>query len=265
MLKQRVLTAIVMVAVFAAALFLLPGWAWGLFVAAIVWVAGGEWRRLAGLSDTAGMLLSAALAAMAVVAALWPAFIAWPLLLAVGLVFWLVWVPALMRPGAAPLAEGGKKVWLGLLVLLPAAVAMVLIRNQHGPWMLLYGMIAVWIADTAAYFVGRAIGRRKLAPRISPGKSWEGAIGGAVAVLAYALILREFEPALAQRGGVIAFAVLALCYAALSVLGDLFESLAKRQAGMKDSGTLLPGHGGVLDRVDSLTSTLPLLGLLLLL
>ncbi|MEC5396353.1 phosphatidate cytidylyltransferase [Uliginosibacterium sp. H1] len=265
MLKQRVLTAIIMVAVFAAALFLLPNWAWGVFVAAIVWVAGSEWRRLAGLSDTVGTLLSAVLTVFAVVAAVWPTLLAWQVVLAVGLAFWLLWVPALMRPGAAPLAQGSKKIWLGLLVLLPAAVAMVLIRNQHGPWMLLYGMLAVWIADTAAYFVGRAIGRRKLAPRISPGKSWEGAIGGAVAVLVYALVLRQIEPALGQRGSVLAFAVLAIGYAALSVLGDLFESLAKRQAGMKDSGTLLPGHGGVLDRVDSLTSTLPLLGLLLLL
>ncbi len=133
-----------------------------------------------------------------------------------------------------------------------------------GPVALLAAMAIVWIADIAAYFVGRAIGRRKLAPSISPGKSWEGAIGGCFAVVVAGLVAAA-APALGQAlparlvavwsplGAAIALAALV----ALSIVGDLHESLLKRQAGVKDSGTLLPGHGGVLDRIDALVPAMP--------
>jgi phosphatidate cytidylyltransferase len=115
----------------------------------------------------------------------------------------------------------------------------------------------VWIADTGAYFAGRTFGRHKLAPSISPGKTWEGVAGGAACVALYVFVLQATG---AGAAGPLAGApgwALAVTLTALSVLGDLFESLVKRQAGAKDSGTLLPGHGGVLDRIDGLTSTLP--------
>jgi len=119
-------------------------------------------------------------------------------------------------------------------------------------------LILVWIADTAAYFVGRAWGRRKLAPAISPGKTWEGAAGGLLGALAYAIICRFFIEGIAWAPYLAAAALLAM----VSIVGDLFESAAKRQAGVKDSGTILPGHGGILDRIDSATAVLPVAALL---
>jgi phosphatidate cytidylyltransferase len=135
-------------------------------------------------------------------------------------------------------------------VLVPAGLAMVSLRPAEV--LLVIGLVS--IADTAAYFAGRAWGRHKLAPAISPGKSWEGAAAGLVAGLAYAIIctavFRE-----AAWGAYVAGAALLVV---MSIFGDLFESAAKRQAAVKDSGSLLPGHGGVLDRIDSATATLPL-------
>jgi phosphatidate cytidylyltransferase len=116
----------------------------------------------------------------------------------------------------------------------------------------------VWIADTAAYFVGRAWGKRRLAPAISPGKSWEGAAGGLIGAALYAIILAFIT----QRGAWLALVATAVLLGMVSIVGDLFESAAKRQAGVKDSGNSLPGHGGILDRIDSATATLPLAALI---
>jgi phosphatidate cytidylyltransferase len=123
-------------------------------------------------------------------------------------------------------------------------------------------MAIVWLADTAAYFAGRAFGRRKLAPAISPGKTWEGVYGALAAVAVYALALVPFAQAAGYQGApapaaIAAWVVLAVALAALSVCGDLLESLLKRHAGVKDSGRLLPGHGGVLDRIDALLAAMP--------
>jgi phosphatidate cytidylyltransferase len=116
-------------------------------------------------------------------------------------------------------------------------------------------MSAIWISDTAAYFSGRAWGRRKLAPSISPGKTWEGVAGALAAVLVYALLWSNSSGSEARASLLVP---LLLLLAAMGIIGDLFESLMKRQAGVKDSGNILPGHGGILDRIDALTSTLPL-------
>jgi phosphatidate cytidylyltransferase len=124
----------------------------------------------------------------------------------------------------------------------------------------LAALILVWVADTAAYFAGRKWGRRKLAPSISPGKTWEGAWGGLAAAVAYAIICGTF---LLGTMGWPALVVAAAVLTAISIVGDLFESAAKRQAGVKDSGALLPGHGGILDRIDSATAVLPVAALLL--
>jgi phosphatidate cytidylyltransferase len=133
-----------------------------------------------------------------------------------------------------------------------------------GPIPLVSSMAVIWVADIAAYFAGRALGRHKLAPAISPGKTWEGAIGGFVAVVTIGLLcarlpgLGESFPALLVDRLTMGGATLALvAIAALSIVGDLHESLLKREAGVKDSGTLLPGHGGVLDRIDALIPTMP--------
>ena len=136
--------------------------------------------------------------------------------------------------------------------------------------LLLAAMAVVWVADIAAYFVGRAIGRRKLAPGISPGKSWEGAFGAVAFVVVYGFVVAYSWPQLglpnpSGLSGILGFAAGLVLLTAVSIVGDLFESLAKRQAGVKDSGNILPGHGGILDRIDSLTSTLPLVALTLML
>jgi phosphatidate cytidylyltransferase len=126
--------------------------------------------------------------------------------------------------------------------------------RERSPWLLLGVMALVWIADTAAYFAGRRFGRRKLAPGISPGKSWEGVAGAGIALVLYASAISAAIVGLRIPGALILAA--ALLY--FSILGDLFESWMKRLAGVKDSGTILPGHGGILDRIDALTAALPI-------
>jgi phosphatidate cytidylyltransferase len=150
-----------------------------------------------------------------------------------------------------------QQTWLGaagFAVLVPAGLAMATL----GPLQVLLVLVLVWIADTVAYFVGRAWGRRKLAPAISPAKTWEGAAGGLFGALAYAIIGGFWIQGIAWAPFLAAAALLGM----VSIVGDLFESAAKRQAGVKDSGSLLPGHGGILDRIDSATAALPLAALL---
>ncbi len=154
---------------------------------------------------------------------------------------------------------------LGWVVLIGAWVALVQLQARS-PWLVLAAMAIVWIADTAAYFSGRAFGRRKLAPQVSPGKTWEGVYGAWVAVAIYALALVPFAAAAGFRfpvtaASVASWVVFAVLLASISVVGDLFESLLKRHAGVKDSGALLPGHGGVLDRTDALLAAMPIAAL----
>lgn len=257
MLKTRIITALCLAAGLLLALFLLPSLATAMLFSAIVAVAAWEW---AGLLKTRAryrmlyaaltLILCAALMAArmpgGLLAVLWSsAFIFW--LLLVPLWFWRKW----------PLQADVLGFLVGWMLLLPSWAAMVMLQ-QRSPWLLLAAMALVWVADIAAYFAGRAWGRHKLAALISPGKTWEGVAGAVFAVEVYGLLLGAATGFLTAPGE-FAFAALALLLAtAVSILGDLFESLAKRQAGAKDSSQLLPGHGGVLDRIDSLTSTLPL-------
>ena len=159
----------------------------------------------------------------------------------------------------------------GWLVAWPTWFALVVLR-ETSPWLLLAIAALVWVADIAAYFTGKRFGRHKLAPAVSPGKTWEGVAGGMAGVVLYGAVLAgvahrwptPITPFFMPAGGLIAIvAIVAL--AAISIVGDLFESWMKRGVGLKDSSHLLPGHGGLLDRIDALTSTLPLaaLGVLL--
>lgn len=268
MLKTRVVTALVLLAVFSAALFLLPAWGWAAFALAVVAAAAHEWAALARQGGAARLAyaggITLAAAAILVVTGLGAGATHHPAatwLYVASAAFWLLgataWLRTLPQHPSAALV-----LMLGCLVLLPTCVALVALRNV-GPWILLMFMALVWIADIAAYFAGRAFGRHKLAPRVSPGKTWEGVIGAFVATTAYALLLRALAPvdlAPAVAAGVAAV-VLVWVLTGASVVGDLLESAMKRQAGLKDSGTLLPGHGGVLDRIDALTSVLPLAAL----
>ena len=172
--------------------------------------------------------------------------------------FWIFVVPLWLR-GKWALSNPMLASLVGFIVLVPTALAMMQLRTM-GPWVLLGTMAVVWVADIAAYFSGRAFGRHKLAPSISPGKTWEGAIGAVVAVLLFGFGVLTWQGA-SNPGGAMVVAAGLVLWTAISIIGDLFESLLKRQAGLKDSGTILPGHGGILDRIDSLTSTLPLVAL----
>jgi phosphatidate cytidylyltransferase len=175
--------------------------------------------------------------------------------------FWVVFVPAWMILGWHP-----RNRWImalvGWIVLIPTGLAMLDLRSVS-PWLLLGVMFVVWLADTAAYFTGRKFGKHKLAPSISPGKTWEGVVGALVFVTIYVSAI-GWGTGLIKTYLVFAAAIIiSWFWVALSVTGDLFESAIKRQAGVKDSGTLLPGHGGLLDRIDALTSTLPFVALVL--
>lgn len=178
--------------------------------------------------------------------------------------FWVAAVPLWLRR-KWQLGVGSVAAIAGCLVLIPPALALIHVRAIN-PLLLLAAMALVWVADIAAYFVGRAFGRRKLAVNISPGKTWEGALGATLFVVLYGYGVAA-SGSVKQLAGlpVTVFGLLLLALTAVSIEGDLFESLLKRQAGIKDSSRLLPGHGGVLDRIDSLTSTLPIVALAVML
>lgn len=268
MLKTRVITAVVLLFLFLSAIFCLPPLGWILSVTLVAALGAWEWGAL--LSFGAGRRIGMALGLASIcllIAYLQPASMglegplegsAWQFgrwLYLPSVVFWVALVPCWMaRKWPLP------KSWLGALpgvvVLLPTWLALVQLR-QIGAETLIAILAIAWVADIAAYFSGRRFGRRKIAPTISPGKTWEGAIGAAVAVVSYGLLLAPYLPS-ALAGHPVRLALICLGLTAVSIVGDLFESLLKRQAGLKDSSALLPGHGGVLDRIDSLTSTLPL-------
>ncbi len=256
MLRQRIATAVVLIGLCVAGLWFVPHWAWTLGVAAFFTVGAYEWARLTALGRAATVMFCTAVAASigAPVAGVPIAWMAagW----AVAGIAWAMLMPAFLARAAA---VRKASIPVGWLVLAPAGAALAWLGQW--PWQLLSLLCIVWFADTGAYFAGRAFGRYKLAPSISPGKTWEGVAGGAACVALYVFVLQACGDAVAgPLAGAPGWA-LALTLTALSVLGDLFESLVKRQAGAKDSGTLLPGHGGVLDRIDGLTSTLPVAAL----
>ena len=252
-LLRRVLTAALLLAVFVPAVLWAPAWLWALLMAAVIGMAAHEWARLSHFPVWparlyAGLLTVCALILPYALTTDWPVFQHGLILLA--LIFWLLVAPLWLLgrwQAAAPFARAA----VGAVVLLPTWAAL-LYLHERGPAVLLGVIAVVWIADTAAYFAGRHFGRHKLAPAISPGKTWEGVAGAFIALALYAAGISVLAgmPLLALLP-----MVLGLLY--LSVLGDLFESWIKRLSGMKDSGDLLPGHGGVLDRIDALTSTLP--------
>jgi phosphatidate cytidylyltransferase len=270
MLKQRVITAIILAVCLLAAMFAAPTMLWQLLVLAIAWQSGVEWARLSGLKGWVAMAYCLFIL-LAMVGLLW--FDAtmkaeWQTYLhlagyALAVLLWVFVVPAWLITGWRPQMPWFMAI-VGTLVILPTTMAMLDLR-AYNPWALLFAMSMVWIADIAAYFTGRRFGKTKLAPAISPGKTWEGVYGALVAVTIYILVcwaaglfsaFQNFFPGMIVAG---------CWWVGLAVIGDLFESAIKRQAGVKDSGTLLPGHGGLLDRIDALTSTLPFAGLALML
>lgn len=250
------------------ALVLLPFALWGIFALPTPWFAGvlgivillaaWEWAPLAGIQRTSSRWawLALVVVAMAVIGGAVDASIL-PVL-AVGVVWWLFTLGLLIRfnatghPGSALIPAKG--VPAGLVLLVPAWSGLVWLHSgEAGSWMVLLVLILTWAADIGAFFAGRAFGQHKLAVRISPGKTWEGVAGGAILALiaGYGMVLVVDLPG---PGGQY-YGLLVIMTVIFSVVGDLYESMIKRRAGVKDSGTLLPGHGGMLDRIDSLTAT----------
>ena len=264
-LATRVVTGIGLVAAVLAALFLLPPIGWGVLVLMIIALGASEWAKLIEWRGTRQSLF-VGITLLAGAALLWSAtergFSPQTVITACGVatLFWiLVGTPSVLWRWQ-PVSSLARAI-SGWIVLLGAFVAVVALQARSA-WLVLAAMAIVWIADTAAYFVGRRFGRRKLAPQISPGKTWEGAYGATIAVVLYALALLP----LAARAGydapldfkaVLLWVVFCIALTALSIIGDLHESLLKRRAGVKDSGSLLPGHGGVLDRTDALLAAMP--------
>lgn len=264
MLKQRLLTAAVLIAGIVYAVLALET-RWLAVIFAIVTVLGAyEWAQLMNLMTLPARLLYAA----GIAVLLWLCWVAIQhdamaprILVTVSGGWWLLATLWLSRPQLAseqsPLALLMKGC-AGVFTLVPSWIALLILhmQAQHGIYRLLFLLTLIWVADTAAYFTGKRWGRAKLAPHISPGKTRVGVYGALLAAAVYGFCASS---ALGVPGtGRLAFATLCIVTALFSVVGDLFESLFKRQRGVKDSGTLIPGHGGVLDRIDSLTAAAPI-------
>ncbi|MDD5058385.1 MAG: phosphatidate cytidylyltransferase [Sideroxydans sp.] len=271
-LKSRLITAAVLLVLLMAALFMLPPFAWSLLVVVMVMQGATEWSRLSVLSGLKANLYWA-LTLLIMLGLLWLDASAGSAQqtythMAVYLVsaaLWLLVVPAWLIVGWK-VGNQYLMALVGWAVLVPTGLAMIDLRETHpSPWMLLFVMCLVWVADSAAYFAGRKFGKNKLAPSISPGKTWEGVVGAVFGVSIYVTLVWTFSPEFPRMQVLPALVLTSWWWVALAVIGDLFESAIKRQAGVKDSGALLPGHGGLLDRIDALTSTLPLAALVLLL
>lgn len=259
MLKIRILTAAVLVPLMVASLWFLPPLGVGIFLGAFVLAAAWEWSALSGLQSTAArafyllavMLLAVSLTRVSPAAVATVAFLFWTWMLAE-----LVFYKDLHR---GLLASRTGRLLSGICVLVPAWLAAYHLHfiDPRRPAMLLFLFVLVWVADSAAYFAGKAFGKTKLAPTISPGKSVEGVLGGVVAVLLLAYAAGTYVWHVSGKT-LAAWLAIAVATALYSVLGDLLESKTKRIAGVKDSGTLLPGHGGVLDRIDAFTAAAPI-------
>ncbi len=258
MIRERFLTAVVLAAILLFALFALPVWVGSALFAVLLAIGAWEWAALGGLGSTSGR----------------SAYTAAALILG-----WLVWRWAGAGSGVVPLSVVDVAVWVvglvwmlrfpvaiprafsllsGLIVLPLGWLLVTELLGARGPWWVLLLFAVVAAADIGAFFSGRAFGRVRLAPAVSPGKTWEGVIGGLLAAAAVGVIAAVW-----LQWSLLSMALLAVAVGAISVIGDLTISMLKRDAGLKDSGRIFPGHGGVLDRVDSLLAALPvyLLGL----
>lgn len=261
-LAKRIVTGSILAMVVAGATLALPSSWFALVIAVFVLVGAWEWSAMAGwpsppqrLAYSAGLLLI--LFAAAALGRTQPGMVAIGL---AALLWWLVALAWVVRAqqGLAVDALDHWPVRLlgGWMILAPAWSAVVYLHGaaESGPWLVLYLVFLIAAADSGAYFVGRRLGRRRLASRVSPGKSLEGVAGGLLAVAALSVsvaLLADFaEP--------LGFVVLSVITALVSILGDLTESVVKRRAGLKDSGSIVPGHGGILDRIDSMTAAAPI-------
>jgi phosphatidate cytidylyltransferase len=275
MLKQRVITALLLVALFLGGVFYLPPPLVAAAFAIVVAMGAWEWAPLAGLRQGPAQMLYSLLA-------LGSCFLLYRYvgfdgevsreqvqpILGLGCLWWcfaLLWVRSF--PASAGLWNSRPvRAVMGLLILLPAWVAAVYLLHFEGRGAVMVVLVMiVAAADIGAYFTGRRFGRHALAPRVSPGKTWEGFWGGVLAVALLSVIIWSLLPDRFDHLGLVAAVVVALSSSLASVLGDLTVSMVKRESGVKDSSSLLPGHGGLLDRLDSLCAAAPTFALGLLL
>lgn len=262
-LSRRVVTAVVAIPVVIVSIVVLPTATVALVLAVVAFAASLEWGRIAAPGRAERYAL--ALAVVVSIVLLWFAESRWPgwlrLLCAASLLWWcvaLVWVIRYEKGRDATALDGAVARGIaGWCAIVPAWAGLVYLHasGEDGPWRALLVLFIVWAADIGAYFAGRRFGTRRLAPATSPGKSVEGVAGGLAAVVVLAIVAGMWLGPAARP--LLLFVTLCVVVAALSVLGDLMESLMKRRGGVKDSGGLLPGHGGILDRIDSLTAAAP--------
>lgn len=264
MLKQRILTALALVPIVVACLFFLPPLGFAVFVGIIITVGAWEWANLANIPSLGRYVYAAFIALLLLGSYFVPG-----LYVLVAGAFWWVVAFFLMRkyPAATELWSGQWGVGvIGLFVLVPGFVALLVLKNSANPnFLILLLFFLIWGADVGAYFTGKAFGRRKLAAAVSPGKSWEGFYGGLVIAfgIGAGMLFWLGKPVLTEPRGWAFLAGLVLVIM-VSVLGDLVISMFKRNRGVKDSSNLLPGHGGFLDRIDSLLSAGPVFALMIL-
>ena len=271
MLKTRVITALVLLAVLLPILFLLPAMYVGAFFLVALLAGAWEWSRLLAPEAGRAAWLYALFCLAIILFLLGMQNASWQFaLLLLAVIFWFFIAPFMLAKGMNLSLEKLRPFYVVLgLILLPATWFALVFLRDLGLIFLLSSMALVWVADIGAYFVGKAFGKHKLAVQISPGKSIEGAVGGLVLCYIYAFLCVYFLPfestlfgAWAIRFGWVPMFLMVTVLTAFSVFGDLFESQMKRLAGVKDSSHLLPGHGGVLDRVDALIPAMPIAALL---
>lgn len=271
MLKTRIITATILLAVLLPILFLLPPFYIGAFFLLALVAAAWEWYRMIAPEAKLAAWLYAAFCLIIILFLLGMQAIAWQFsLLMMAVLFWFFIAPFILARGMNLSLQKLKPFYIILgLIILPATWFALVFLRELGLVFLLSSIALVWVADIGAYFVGKAFGKHKLAVHISPGKSIEGALGGLVLCYLYAFLCVVYLPlgdtlfgAWAIRFGWVLMFLMVTVLAAFSVFGDLFESQFKRLAGVKDSSHLLPGHGGVLDRVDALIPTMPIAALL---
>jgi phosphatidate cytidylyltransferase len=271
MLKTRVLTAVVLLAVLLPILYFNNFMAFAVVATVFFGAAIWECFRLFNPGTQNAHVIALLWAALFAVS-VWNGRINAPVWAALGMALWIARFAPSLKTGLPPLGTPANTL-LSLVYgcAIVGCFAAIVDLFSHSPLYLLSVMAIVWVADIGAYFSGKAFGKRKLAPSISPGKSWEGAIGGCVAVLLLASLsvayggpafLDTFAAHVQRAWGWAPMLAILVVISAFSVIGDLFESQLKRRAGMKDSSNLLPGHGGVLDRIDALVPVLPLAALI---
>jgi len=263
MTKTRVIAALIMAPAAICAILLLPT-QWLAALAAIVFLTGlWEWLKLSGIDDSLPRTVLLVLNLLLMVLLVWASagsLVLFQIATLAGAAWWLLALVWLRFFGFGADHSGPSRAFklaAGTLAILPAWAALVLIHagKDNGHLWLLTALVIVWAADSGAYFAGRRFGRHKLAPRISPNKTVEGLVGGLVAGLVVAAVFGWIAGARAPQ--LPALLLVTSVTVLASVLGDLFESLLKRQAGAKDSGNVIPGHGGVLDRIDGVLAALP--------